>query len=91
MASKYGKAIKQRVILDYESGMPIKEIVDKYIIPRGTINEWVYSNITRTDNHNKNYTKSEIAILKDTISKLNTTLDIFERLKNHWQCKIISF
>ena len=32
MASKYDKAIKQRVVFDYESGMLIKEIVDKYKI-----------------------------------------------------------
>ena len=58
MASKYEKAIKRRVVFDYENGMLIKEIVDKYKIPRGTINEWVYSNKRRVDNHNKNYRKS---------------------------------
>ncbi len=81
MASKYDKAIKQRVVFDYENGMLIKEIVDKYKIPRGTINEWVYSNKIRIDNHNKKYTKSEITILKETISKQNSTLKIYKRLK----------
>lgn len=81
MASKYDKAIKQRVVFDYESGMLIKEIVDKYKIPRGTINEWVYSNKRRVDNHNKNYRKSEIVNFKNIISRQDTTLKIYKRLR----------
>lgn len=81
MASKYDKTIKQRVVFDYESGMLIKEIVDKYKIPRGTINEWVYSNKRRIDNHNKNYKKSEVVIFKNIINRQDTTLKIYKRLR----------
>lgn len=61
--------------------MLIKEIVDKYKIPRGTINEWVYSNKRRVDNHNKNYRKSEIVNFKNIISRQDTTLKIYKRLR----------
>ena len=62
MASKYDKTIKQHIIFDYENGMLIKEIVDKYKIPRGTINEWVYSNKRRVDNENRRLSISKILL-----------------------------
>lgn len=77
MKTKYDANTKQLAVKDYEEGMLIKELVEKYSVPRSTICEWVYKNKQRIDNHNRKYAKSEIDKLNTRLRELQTINEIY--------------
>ena len=83
MSKKYNDGVKKNVVDDYEKGMLVKEIVEKYRIPRSTICDWIYQGKTRVNIHNKKYTLSQIDILKKKVIenevKLNACIALIRK------------
>lgn len=85
MSKKYDDTVKKNVVNDYEKGMLVKEIVERYRIPRSTICEWIYSNKERVDIHNQKYSKSKIKALEEVNDALSKELKIYLKVIEYVQ------
>lgn len=80
MCKKYDEKIKKDVVDDYNKGMLIKEISEKYGVPRSTVGEWIYLNAEKVDIHNNRYTESEFGMLKKQNKRQEMIIQTFETL-----------